>query len=335
MRIIVLGGTRFIGRATVRRLHELGHEVLVFHRGETEAEDLSSVTHLHGDRRRLPDYAAEFARWSPDAALDMLPMSEQDARLVTTTFQGIARRLVAVSSMDVYRAYGRVNQTEPGPPDPVPLREDAPLREHLFPYRGKREHLYDYEKILVERVVMGERSLPGTVIRLPMVYGPGDYQHRLFPYLKRMDDRRPAIVLEDGVARLRTTRGYVEDMAAAIALAVTDERAAGRIYNAGEAEPSAETAWVRAIARVTGWGGKVAIIDRDRLPPALRWSIDPNQDLVADSTRIRSELGYAEVTAPDEAMRRTVAWERANPPEQIEAGSFDYAEEDAALASSP
>jgi hypothetical protein len=43
-------------------------------------------------------------------------------------------------------------------------------------------------------------------------------------------------------------------------------------------------------------------------------------------------LGYAEGTAPDEALRRTVAWERANPPEQIDPALFDYAEEDAALA---
>lgn len=99
--------------------------------------------------------------------------------------------------------------------------------------------------------------------------------------------------------------------------------------------PPWEVEWVRAIAQVTGWSGKMAIIDRDQLPPALRWSIDPNQHLVADTTRIRSELGYAEVTAPDEAMRRTVAWERANPPEQLEPGSFDYAEEDAALANAP
>ncbi|HEY8286286.1 MAG TPA: hypothetical protein VIJ28_18015 [Chloroflexota bacterium] len=107
------------------------------------------------------------------------------------------------------------------------------------------------------------------------------------------------------------------------------ERAAGRLYNAGEAEPPAEAEWVRAIARVTGWNGKVAIIERGQLPQALRWPGDPIHHLVTDTTRIRSELGYAEGTAPDEALRRTVAWERANPPEQIDPASFDYAEEDA------
>ena len=68
--------------------------------------------------------------------------------------------------------------------------------------------MYDYEKILVERVVMGDTGLPVTVLRLPMVYGPNDCQHRLAPYLKRMLDGRPMIPLSKGMARWRCLRGY-------------------------------------------------------------------------------------------------------------------------------
>ncbi|MFM9735660.1 NAD-dependent epimerase/dehydratase family protein, partial [Streptomyces niveiscabiei] len=89
---------------------------------------------------------------------------------------------------------------------------------------------------------------PGTVLRLPMVYGPGDRQHRLWSYLKRMDDRRPAILMGATQARWRTTRGYVENVAAAIALAVTDDRAAGRIYNVAELDAPEEAEWAQQIA---------------------------------------------------------------------------------------
>jgi nucleoside-diphosphate-sugar epimerase len=52
MRILVIGGTRFIGPAVVRRLHGMGHHVTVLHRGETESADLPAIPHLHGDRLR-------------------------------------------------------------------------------------------------------------------------------------------------------------------------------------------------------------------------------------------------------------------------------------------
>jgi nucleoside-diphosphate-sugar epimerase len=233
-----------------------------------------------------------------------------------------------VSSGDVYRAYGVFTGLESGPPALTPLREDAPLRQSLYVYRTAitepDDPLYDYEKILVERVVLSDPGLPGTVLRLPMVYGPGDYQHRIASYLKQMIDGRRLIVLYGGLAGWRCLRGYVEDMAAAIALAVTDPRAAGRVYNVAEPTAHTEAEWVARIAEAAGWGGKVVSVPRGRLPVPFR----TDQDLLTDSSRIRAELGYREVTAPAEALRQTVAWERANLPEQ----PLDYAAEDAVIA---
>jgi nucleoside-diphosphate-sugar epimerase len=186
--------------------------------------------------------------------------------------------------------------------------------------------------VLVERVVMSDPGLPGTVLRLPMVYGPRDRQHRWFPYLKRMADGRPAILLGQGLCAWRWTRGYVENVAVAIALAVSAPQAAGRIYNVGEKDASSEAEWVHALAATIGWDGEVVIVPDDRLPPHLAPGIDTVQHLVVDTTRIRRELGYRESVTPDEALRRTVAWELAHPPDASDREVFDYAAEDAILA---
>jgi nucleoside-diphosphate-sugar epimerase len=210
----------------------------------------------------------------------------------------------------------------------VPLAGDAPLRKVLYIARasasGPDDPMYHYEKIQVEKVVLSDSSLPGTVLRLPMVYGPGDYQHRLYPYLRRMDDRRPILLLDEGLARWRCPRGYVEDVAAAIALAVTKSEAAGRVYNVAEPIACTEADWVARIGEAVGWGGKIVPVPRGRLPVAF----NTDQHLVMDPTRIRAELGYEEIVPPAEALRRTIAWERAHPPTQ----SVDYAAEDALLA---
>jgi nucleoside-diphosphate-sugar epimerase len=326
MRILVIGGTRFIGPRVVHRLVGAGHQVAVFHRGHTVAELPPSVERIRGDRHRLAEHVEDFRRLGPDVVVDMIAMTEQDARSLVATFRGIAGRLVVLSSGDVYRAYGVFTGLEPGPPEPVPIREDAALRTVLYPYRSAAtpgDDKFDYEKILVERVVMGEADLPATVLRLPMVYGPGDQQHRLAPYLRRMVDGRPAILLNERMARWRCLRGYVEDVAAAVALSVLNP-AAGQVYNVAAPRAFTEAEWVTQIAAAIGWNGRVIAVPEMKMPIGFNTS----QDLVVDTSRIRTDLGFQEVVATDDALRATIRWEQDYLTEQ----PADYQTEDALLA---
>ena len=339
MRILVIGGTNFMGPLVVRSLSGQGHEVTVFHRGQTRADLPPGVKEIFGDRRSLSEKAAELQRLASEIVLDMIPFTEQDALNVTRTFSGTAQRLVAISSQDVYRAFGRVNGKETGPVESIAITEDSALRQNLYPYRGEtprnqddpKKWQDDYDKILVEHVVMGDANLPGTILRLPMVYGPGDYQHRLFRYLKRMDNKRPAILLDEAEAQWRWTHGYVENVADAIALAVSDQFSTGRIYNIGEPFTFTMAEWIALIGKFASWQGRIVSVSHGRLPEPLRFGINAEQDIVVDSSRIRSELGYKERVDVEEALRRTIAWERANPPKEIDPREFDYVVEDTFL----
>jgi nucleoside-diphosphate-sugar epimerase len=335
MRILIIGGTGFIGPWVVRNLVKEGHSVAVFHRGQTTADLPAAVLNIPGERQKLGEYAAEFRRFGPDVVLDMFPYTEEDARLVVQIFRGMARRAVAVSSMDVYRAYARLNRLEDGAPDPEPFAEDAPLRSVLYPYRklakDPAELAYSYDKIPVEQVFMSERDLPGTILRLPAVYGPGDRQHRLFEYVKRMMDGRDVILLEEKRSQWRWTRAYVENVGRAIARAVADERSRGRIYNVGPREAFTEREWVERIGRAAEWKGIVKVIPAAMLPQHLASPDDWRHHLAADTSRIRNELSYEDTIGVDEALRRTVVWERAHPP-QVDSARFDYSAEDAAYA---
>lgn len=332
MNVLVLGGTGFIGPPLVRRLLDRGHEVAVFHRGRTQADLPPGVEHLVGDRHNIGAHAGEFRRLSPEVVVDMIAFTEADALGLVATFRGLARRTVVISSADVYRAYGRFLGLEEGPVEPTPLTEEAPLRTALFPYRSRAQSSDDfsssYDKIPVERVVLGEPDLPGTVLRLPMVHGPGDTYHRLAPYLRRMDDGRPAIVLDQLMARWKCPRGYVDDVAAAVTLAVVDERGAGRIYNVAEPVAFSEAEWVRRIGEVAGWRGEVVTVPGGRFPLPF----DAGQSLDTDTSRIRRELGYSEVVTPHAGLERTIAWERAKPAGMpLGVGLLDYDAEDALL----
>ena len=65
MKVLVIGGTNFIGLPVVRHLTSMGHEVTVFHRGKTTAQLPASVGKIIGDRMNLPNYRSEFERLCP------------------------------------------------------------------------------------------------------------------------------------------------------------------------------------------------------------------------------------------------------------------------------
>ncbi|MBE7385972.1 MAG: NAD-dependent epimerase/dehydratase family protein [Leptolyngbya sp. SIO1E4] len=338
MNILVIGGTNFIGPHVVRQLVEQGHQVTVFHRGKTQADLPPTVPHIYGDRAQLSDYQDTFYKLAPEVVLDMVAHTEAEAQALVDLFRGHARRVVVISSQDVYRARDIILGVETGILEPTPLTEESPLRSQLYPYKDLPEVRgslpADYDKILVEQTCQRDPELPATVLRLPMVYGPGDYRHRFQAYLRRMDERRPAIVLETGIANWCGCYGYVENVADAIALAVTDERAAGRTYNIANPDSLSEADLIRAIGQQAGWEGRVVSIPAAQMPASWQMQLNAEQHWTTDSTRIRQELGFVEKVPREEALRRTIAWERTAPESNIVHNPtlLDYAAEDALLA---
>jgi len=339
MRILLIGGNGFIGRFVVTALQQQGHSLALFHRGTSVAPN--GVEQILGDRDRLSASTAELKSFAPEVVIDLVISSGPQAEELMTLFRGAARRVVMLSSMDVYRAAAVTQGTEPGPLQEVPLTEESELRRGLHPYTP--EHLKvlrtifswvtdDYDKIPAERAVMDDPKLPSTVLRLPMVYGPGDPLRRFAPVVKRIVDRRRQIILPETLARWRSARGYVENVAAAIALAATDDRASGRIYNICEEPSFSELEWARKIAHEMQWGGEFVTLPAERTPPHLLRPGNTAQHWTASSARIRHELGYEEPVEMREAIRRTTRWEMENPLAAGVPGQFDYAAEDAALA---
>ena len=143
------------------------------------------------------------------------------------------------------------------------------------------------------------------------MYGPGDRQRRVRAYLERMEPVDSAIRLASGQALWRWTRGFVDNVAAAIALAVGDARASGRVYNVGEEPAPTERDWIERIGAAAGWRRAIAEASAGEgagdTGPAFDW----RYHLWIDTARIRRELGYVEPVRVDEAMRRTVEWERS------------------------
>jgi len=173
----------------VAALQQQRHALAVFHRGTRVLP--AGLEEIRGDRNQLSASAQELRHFAPDVVIDFVISSGPQAENLMNIFRGSARRVVMLSSMDVYRAVGISHGSENGPLQEVPLTEESELRRRLHPYPAENmQHLRkifawvtdDYDKIPAERAVMNDQKLSGTVLRLPMVYGPGD---PLRPFLSR------------------------------------------------------------------------------------------------------------------------------------------------------
>ena len=282
-RILIIGGTKFIGPHVVRELTELCHSVTVYHRGQSEAALPPSVRHVRRPEAAMPvrQFPNEVLTPSPDVVIHMIAMGEGDSRAGLAAFRGRVERMVWLSSGDVYLAYGRFTGLEPGPLDNRPLTEASPLRRVLYPYRAKSKSPDDlshyYEKILVERIALSDSQTPGTILRLPKVYGPGGNADLATIYGFRNH------------SQWRWTHGYVENVAAAIVLAALHPAAVGQIYNVGEA-------YTPTIAE------RLANLPPSSMPVS---EIPANfdQHIVYDTSAIRNQLGYCERVPEPEALR--------------------------------
>jgi len=314
LRVLILGGTGLTGPHIVRGLTELGHQVTVFHRGRTKADLPAGVREVRGETADPPP---GLRRVQPDVAIHMWALTENDTNRFLDVFRGHAGRAVVISSCEVYRAYGKLHLAETGPPDPIPLDENAPLRESLYLYRDRKElpaEIALSEKILVEQALTAQSELPVTILRYSGVYGPCDPYRRFQAWLDQMDASDEIRIAED-YARWRASSGYVEDVATAAVLAATQDRAAGRIYNVGRPEAPTTAETIEQLGRAAGWQGRVVAVPPSEIPPDQRspHPHDFSHHLAIDTSRIRAELRYCEIVPHEEGLRRTIEWERAQP----------------------
>jgi len=321
VRVVVLGGTRFIGRAIVEELAATGNKVLVVHRGNLEPDDMPPAPHLHADRAEIGAHRKEIAAFEPDAAVDCRALTRADSEVVLDALPA-GLRLIVISSIDVYRAFGALNQDLET--DPVPLDEDSAVRPTRYPYRGLMPGMDHYDKLDVEDVYLARGA---TSVRLPMVYGEHDYQLREEFILRRLRAGRTRIPF--GAGTWLACRAYVRDVARGVHLVLESPDAAGQVFNLCEDRTYSMRMWSRMILHAAGSTAELVRVADDFLPEDLKATGTMSQHIVVSAQKARSRLGW-KTSDPAESLGTSVRWHLANPPPESD---LDFSADDRALES--
>jgi len=297
-----------------------GDEVMVVHRGVLEPADMPDVRHLHCERPELAAHRDELESFGADAVVDCRPLTRADAEQALEALPGVAR-WVAISSVDVYRAFGALNAEQET--DPVPIDEDSAVRPNRYPYRGQMPGMDDYDKLDVEDVYLPHGV---TVLRLPMVYGEHDYQRREEFILRRL--RAGRLRIPFGGGQWLACRVYVKDVGRAVRLALAND-VRGEVFNICEDRTYSMRMWSQAILDAAGSDAELVRVRDEVLPEDLKFTGTVSQHIAASGKKARAVLGWT-TSDPIETLRTTVRWHLDNPPADA---STDFSADDAALQS--
>lgn len=301
-RVLVIGGTLFIGRALVDELLARGDEVVIMHRGNgTPFGD--RVGEIRCDRNDVAAVRAALKGKQFDVVYDNV----YDWERGTTADQVSASAMATASGLDRYVFTSTVAAYPPG----GDYDESAPLvpSDYPNPYASQKA---DSERALFE--LHRRQDIPVTTLRPAFIYGPHNPFDREAFFWDRLLAGRPIIIPEDGSRTMQWV--HVRDVARAAVLAASKDVAVGHAYNLASYPPLTQIEFVELLARIAGRHAGFVHIPREQIeraggqlfaPPLYFGVYLDIPPITARSDRVRSELGL-ELTALEDGLRETYRW---------------------------
>ncbi|SBO42037.1 putative nucleotide sugar epimerase [Cyanobium sp. NIES-981] len=280
MQILVMGGTRFVGRPLVEQLLTQGHALTLFTRGRNPVP--GGVEHLVGDRSD-PEALAPLAGRRFDVIVDSSGRSLADSQAVLERTGAPGHRFVYVSSAGVY-----------ADSELWPLDEESPT-DPASRHAGKAE----------TEAWLRQQGIPFTSFRPTYIVGPGNYNPVESWFFDRILHGRPVPLPGDGSTI--TQLGHVRDLATAMARCIEVEASANRIYNCTGSKGVTFRGLVEAAARACGQD-PAAVEVRSFNPTGLDKKARKAFPLrlahfLTDTTRVRRELAWEPAFDLDATLR--------------------------------
>jgi 2'-hydroxyisoflavone reductase len=312
MEILVVGGTRFVGRHVVSAALERGHRVTLLHRGTAAGDPFPNARHLHADRDGDLGDLASAGPW--DATVDVCAYLPRQVEHLAAALGGRGGQHLYVSTVSVY-----------APPDGPGLTEDGPLLPPAPPdVDTVTNDTYGPLKVACELAARAAYGDDLLVVRPTYVVGPDDYTWRFPWWVWRIG--QGGEVLCPGPPDAPAQVIDVRDQATFV-VDLLEKGAGGTYHTVSPAPPFSFGDLLESVAReVAPAGTTLTWVDEDRLlgaglpEPALplwHWGEPEIWTSAADPSR--AEAAGLSVRPLAETVRDTRAWvdEAGPPPDRV------------------
>ena len=283
LRILILGGTGFIGPYQVKYAVERGHKITLFNRGKTNADLFPDIPRLIGDRN-LPDGHKALSTGEWDVVIDNPTANPKWVRDAGKALKGRTKHYIFVSTISVFSDSSK------------PVDENGPLNTPSDIEATFDPSKYGSNKVRSEQEATTQFGNNVTIVRPGLIVGPGDLSDRFSYWPVRID--RGGEILAPGTPDDPTQYVDAQDLSSWI-IRLAENRTMGTFNATGPKTPTTMAEMLYGIKAVTTSDAKFTWVPADFLAEkAVRpWSEMPvwmpAQGRTAGFMRVNCQKAYA------------------------------------------
>jgi 2'-hydroxyisoflavone reductase len=302
-KILILGGTGFVGRILTEKLVKTENEITLFNRGKTNPDIFPEVKRIKGDRNTNDVKQIVGTSW--DVIIDFSGMYPDNIDEITELMKGKVGRYIFISSCSVY-----------------PLDEPAKLK---FPVSEENEILpctkeqgldrnvmtaYGNKKAECERILLGKDWLDAIIFRPALIFGRYDPTDRFYYWLYRVKTQDEILIPDEG--KFMFTNSFSEDLAEILFEAINIEKHR-KVYNGTTHDPASFKEFLDIAAKQAGREPSCVSASTDFLHDneVNEWADLPmwitGFDMNFDNTRLKADFTSSLTNFP-QCVKRTIEY---------------------------
>lgn len=303
MKVLVLGGTRFIGLRLVRHLASQGHDITILNQGTIKTQLPPGIKQLYANRRDPETLRRALRGQEFEAIFDITGYDLGNLKPVVELFAGKIAHYVFQSTSAVYAESNY-----------RPILENFPRINETTP--GKALATYEINKVECEDYLFHEyheTKFPVTILRCPVIYGPDNWMHeREFSFFVRLLQGRAILLPDNGTTLLHFT--YVDDLVRAYLSLIGHEATLGQAFNIVGSQAITSEGYIDTIAELSGVSAEKVYLDSQAMENLERpvFPFPRTGNSFYGIYKAKESFGFWPAYSVNEGLRQTYDWWQRN-----------------------
>ena len=260
MKVLVIGGTRYMGKLLVQNLLNEGHDVSIISRGNQQPNWWNQIKHIKADRSNKKELESGLKGMEFDWVYDSQAYRKEHVEDFGNLMNGRVGKYLFVSTGSIYSKwdYGTPEEALLDFELNIPFKENQVNWDDLPYDYDPKELEYGARKRHCEKWIIENFEMPYVIMRIPAIMGEDDPTGRIWWWIQRIADNRGIVVPNKVENPFRTL--YSGDAAQAFLDSKKSDKTINQVYHIASHEIFTPRSWVRILSGILNTAPKIFLV---------------------------------------------------------------------------